>query len=120
MSIFCPLLVNDLANLLLEMLTRNLKGLFHVVSSQCVSKYEFGISLARQFGFEDKLIRPSYYEQSNLLARRSPLLTLRVDKLVAEMKKSPPDIHAGMKRFFELHQSGYPNSLREMIDLEWS
>jgi dTDP-4-dehydrorhamnose reductase len=112
---FCPLLVNDLANLLLEMLDKNLKGLFHVVSSQCVSKYEFGITLARQFGFDDKLIHPSSYEQSNLLARRSPLLTLCVDKLVAEMKKSPPDIHAGMKRFYELYQSGYPNALREMI-----
>jgi dTDP-4-dehydrorhamnose reductase len=113
---FCPLLVNDLANLLLEMLERRLIGLFHVVSSQCVSKYEFGTTLAREFGFDDKLIHPSSYEQSNLLARRSPLLTLRVDKLVAEMKKTPPDIHAGMKRFYELYQSGYPNSLREMID----
>ncbi|MBN1454519.1 MAG: SDR family oxidoreductase, partial [Anaerolineales bacterium] len=39
---FCPLLVNDLAKILLDMLQAQLNGLYHVVSSQAISKYDFG------------------------------------------------------------------------------
>ena len=43
---FCPLLANDLAAIFLKMLQRNLSGLYHVVSRECLSKYEFGVRLA--------------------------------------------------------------------------
>jgi dTDP-4-dehydrorhamnose reductase len=39
---FCPLLVNDLAHILLKMLSLRLYGLYHAVSSHCLSKYQFG------------------------------------------------------------------------------
>ncbi len=48
--IFCPLLANDLAQIFIEMLTLELTGLYHVVSSDYLSKYEFGVRLARCFG----------------------------------------------------------------------
>ncbi|MBE0410249.1 MAG: sugar nucleotide-binding protein, partial [Anaerolineales bacterium] len=117
---FCPLLVNHLAKILMEMLEKGLNGLFHVVSSQGISKYEFGVSLCRQFGFDENLIHPASFEQSNLLARRSPRLTLRADKLIAELQKPLPEVHAGLERFFELYKSGYSVMLQKMIDGERS
>ncbi len=39
---FCPLLVNDIAGILLDMLGKNLSGLYHLVGSKCISKYDFG------------------------------------------------------------------------------
>lgn len=117
---FCPLLVNDLAYILMEMLDKELSGLYHVVSSQCASKYEFGVTLARQFGFKDRLIRPSSIDQSNLIATRSPNLTLRIDKLVNDLEKFPPDILGGIKRFYDLYEIGYPQMLDKLIDAERS
>ena len=52
--IFCPLLVNDLAELLLEMLEKDLHGIYHVVSREHQSKYSFGVMLARRFGLDEK------------------------------------------------------------------
>jgi dTDP-4-dehydrorhamnose reductase len=117
---FCPLLVNDMANILLEMLEQKLCGLYHVVSSQCVSKFEFGVALARQFGYNESLIQPTSVEQSNLLAPRSSRLSLRVDKLVRDLGRTPPDISSGLKRYFELHKIGYSDILRKMINKERS
>ena len=111
---FCPLLANDLANLLMEMLSKQLSGLYHTVSRECLSKYEFGVAVARQFGFDEDLIQATSVTNSNLAAVRSPRLTLRTDKLTAALGKPPPSVAAGLKRFFLLDQQGYPERLARM------
>ena len=44
---FCPLYVTDLVNTLMQMVDKELKGLFHVVSPETLSKYAFGVKIAR-------------------------------------------------------------------------
>jgi dTDP-4-dehydrorhamnose reductase len=70
---FCPLLANDLAKILLKMLDIGAQGLFHVVSSECSSKYDFGVRLARLFDFDETLIRPALVSEAGLAAVRSPI-----------------------------------------------
>jgi dTDP-4-dehydrorhamnose reductase len=111
---FCPLLANDLAAIFLKMLHINLNGLYHVVSKECLSKYEFGVRLANQFDLDSSLIIPASVEQGGLAAARSPRLTLRVDRLAKALGEPPPDISSGMRRFFDLYQQGYPPRLRVM------
>ena len=69
---FCPLMVLDLADLLEKMVNHNLCGLYHVISSECLSKYDFGIRVARSFGFDENLIKPSSVNEGGLLAKRAP------------------------------------------------
>jgi dTDP-4-dehydrorhamnose reductase len=111
---FCPLLANDLGEIFLKMLEKKLNGLYHVVSRECLSKFDFGVRLAQQFGLDSSLISPTSVEQGGLAAARSPRLTLRVDRLVEALGEPPPDITAGMHRFFDLYQEGYPRRLRDM------
>ena len=51
----CPLQVNQLGEILLQMLEQKLSGLYHVFNSQPISKYNFGVALAKKFGFEPGL-----------------------------------------------------------------
>ena len=111
---FCPLLVNDLAQILLKMLQDELSGLYHVVSSESISKYDFGVALAREFGLEENLITPTSVSEAGLAAARSPKLTLRTAKLGATLGTPPPDISSGLKRFYKLYQEGYPLTLKGM------
>jgi dTDP-4-dehydrorhamnose reductase len=113
---FCPLLANDLATIFLKMLQRNLNGLYHVVSRECLSKYEFGMRLANQFDLDSSLINPTSVAQGGLTAARSPRLTLRVDRLTEALDEPPPDISSGMRRFFDLYQQGYPRWLRAIAE----
>jgi dTDP-4-dehydrorhamnose reductase len=109
---FCPLLVNDIAVVFLEMLSCGLKGLFHVVSSECLSKYEFGVRLAQTFKLDAGLIRPASVQEASLKAARSPMLTLRTEKLAAALGHPAPDTGSGIHRFYQLYQQGYPQMLR--------
>ncbi len=112
---FGPLLVNDMADIFLAMLDRRLTGLYHVVSSQFMSKYAFGVALAKRFGFDAGLIVPIRVADLGLTAPRSPNLILKTDKLAAALGTPPPTMQAGLECFYELHQAGYPAQLRQML-----
>lgn len=111
---FCPLLVNDMAPLLLEILEKQLGGLYHLVSSECLSKYEFGVRLARRFGLDETLIEPASVAQGGLKAARSPRLTLRSDKLARALDRPLPSISTGLDHFYTLYQQGYPQQLLKL------
>jgi dTDP-4-dehydrorhamnose reductase len=113
---FCPLLVNDLAQIFLKMLGGDLRGLYHVLSRECVSKYEFGAAIAQRFGFDQGLITPTSIESGNLKAKRSPRLTLKVDKLTQALGQAPPDLSTGLDGFYTLYQQGYPQRIRQLAD----
>ncbi len=111
---FCPLLVNDIAGIFLSMLDQGLAGLYHVLSSDQMSKYEFGVEIARRFGLNPDLIAPKSVSEAGLAAARSPNLTLKVDKLIHALGQTPPTISTGIERFYTLYQQGYPQFVQRL------
>ena len=110
--IFCPILVNVTARLLLEMLTKDLSGLYHVVGTKPMSKYQFGIELARTFGLREDLISPRSVLQSSLTARRSPNLRLSTHKLSTDLGHEIPPFSTGLVEFYTQFQQSYPQKIR--------
>lgn len=110
---FCPLLANHLAVLLLKMLDKGLSGVYHVVSRDSLSKYEFGVALAQQFGFDAGLVAPSSLAAAGLSAPRAPLMTLSTAKLTRDLGGPAPDVKTGLEAFYRLYQQGYPQRLQE-------
>ena len=113
---FCTQLVNDLAGVLLQMLSQNLSGLFHVVGADCVSKYEFACEIARRMGIAENMVTPIRVEEFGLKAARSNNLRLNTGKLQKVLHKSIPRLSTGLDRFFTQYQQSYPHLLRRMVD----
>jgi len=109
---FCPLEVNMLGDLLLEMARRGLEGLYHVVSPECLSKYDFGRAVARAFGFDEHLVLPTRVSESGLNAARSPDLRLSTAKLAHNLGRALPGQAECLARFQRQHHEGYPQRLR--------
>ncbi len=109
---FCPLFVGDLAETLSLMLAKNLSGLYHVVGSQAVSKYDFGQRIARQFGFDQNLVIPRSVEESGLKARRSHNLRLSIHKLSTDLGMEIPSLSTGIEKFYTQAKQGYPQKMR--------
>ncbi len=110
--IFCPLEVTLLAETLLRLVELGCSGLYHVVSSQCWSKYDFGVAVARRFGLDETLISPISVQEGGLTAARSPNLRLRTDKLADALGAPAAGQAAGLERFYQQYQSGYPQRIR--------
>jgi len=112
---FCSLYVMNLAEKLVQMLDQQLKGLFHTVSRECVSKYEFGVRLARKFGFNEKLITPISVNESGLVAKRSPNLCLNVSKLEKALGMKMPIQDEGLEGFYSEFRLGKREELRRLL-----
>jgi dTDP-4-dehydrorhamnose reductase len=111
--IFCPILVNDLGDAILEMLERKLSGLYHVAGSEPCSKYEFALHLAGTFGLDKALVRPSSIEQSTLQAPRPKNTSLRTARIHRALGRAMPSLDAGLLRFKALRDSGFVARLRQ-------
>jgi len=110
--VFCPMWVNHLAQTLIAMLEKNLHGLYHVVGTQPMNKYQFGLEVARKFGLEESLIMPQSVEKSELTAKRSHNLWLSVHKLSTDLEHPLPDFSTGLDGFYTQFQQGYPQKIR--------
>jgi dTDP-4-dehydrorhamnose reductase len=113
--LFCPLEVTQLCEFLQMMLEKELKGLYHVVSSESISKYAFGVKLAEAFHLDSKLIKPVSWKDGGLLAARSPLLTLDTSKLEKALGVTMPGIQKGIDRFYQEYETLWPLKMRNTL-----
>jgi dTDP-4-dehydrorhamnose reductase len=112
--IFCPLLVNTLSSVLVEMLEKQLSGLYHVFSQGSLSKYDFGAALAQACGLDSTLIEKISISQAGLKAARSPHLEMCSAKAEAALGRSLPGPADGLTEFYSLYQQGYTQRLLAM------
>lgn len=110
--VFCPMWVNHLSRLLVAMLEKDLRGLYHVVGAQAMNKYQFGVEVARKFGLRESLISPQSVETSGLTAKRSHNLWLSIHKLSTDLGREIPPFSTGLDGFYTQFQQGYPQKIR--------
>ncbi len=110
--IFCPMLVNHTAQLLVKMLQKKLAGVYHLVGAQAMSKYQFGVEIARRFGLDESQISPKSVLSSGLMARRSLNLWLSTEKLSTALGESLPHFSTGLDEFYTQYREGYPQKIR--------
>lgn len=53
-----PTLIDDLIFTIQKIIQKDISGLYHAVGRTCISRYKFGLLLAKRFGFPEELIRP--------------------------------------------------------------
>lgn len=111
-TLFCPLYVEDLSQILLEMLKAGLKGVYHVVSPESLSKYAFGVRIAEKFGFDTGLIEPVRMQKIEREAPRSLNLVLKTDKVQSALGHGLLSVDDGLERLYQRWQEGYPEQLR--------
>ncbi|HEX9012014.1 MAG TPA: SDR family oxidoreductase, partial [Anaerolineaceae bacterium] len=111
---FCPLHAEDLARLLLLSFDRGLSGVYHAASAEAISKFDFGVAVARLFGFDERLISPASVADSGLRASRSADLSLNTDKLAAALDIPLPGQMPGLWKFHKQKMDGTAERIRAM------
>lgn len=112
---FCPMNILDLSDLLVESADLDLKGIYHMVGAEPMSKYEFGKRIAEKFGFDTSFIQPVSIQESGLKAVRSPNLSLSTAKLQSALGRDLPAFDAGLQKFFDQFRRGYPQYIATLI-----
>lgn len=75
-----PTLIDSLAEFLLSLYERDRFGVFNTSGKDNISRFEFSKMLAKEFGFDEKLIEPITTAELNQPAKRPQKVALNVSK----------------------------------------
>ena len=100
-----PTLVDDLAKSILRIIEMHVTGLYHAVGKTCLSRYEFALRIADQFGFDKNLIKPVTLYEKKQDAPRPAKSCLDAQKLEKKIGYNFCDIDTGIG--FVLNKSGF-------------
>ena len=89
------------------------RGVFHVFGAKTLSKYDFGVEIAKAFGFNPENVCPISWRDSGLATVRSPNLTMNIDRLTKFSGGNVPDAIAGIAGFRDDFKAGFPIKLWE-------
>ncbi|UYN88697.1 MAG: SDR family oxidoreductase [Anaerolineales bacterium] len=112
--LFSPLHVGLLAEILLELLEQDAHGIYHAGSRDSLSKYDFGVAIARRFGLDEQLVQPANTEGAGAEAPRSADLRLNVSRLTQALGRQLPSVADGIERLFVESQNGHRQTVQAM------
>jgi len=97
------------------MLDYGLNGIYHVVGSERLSKYEFARRVAATFGMDPGGVAPTRVAEAKLRAPRAPDLSLSTGKIREALGHPMPDVESGLRRFRALRERGYQQQLKSYL-----
>ncbi len=104
---YSPMMVADLVDTIMEMVEKELHGIYHVSVAEQLSKYDFGVLLAEKFGFDPSLIESKSWKDFHFKAERSENLTMNVSKLMNALGHPLATIDDGLTRLKAQLENGY-------------
>lgn len=115
--IFSPILVNTLADRIVEMAERRQTGIFHIAAHDSCSKYEFGVRLAQAFDLPTDTIIAWSIDDAPGLARRPKNMSLDVSKSEKKFGVTFPTVAESIAKYKVLCQEGYQEKLRSQLPI---
>ncbi len=100
-AFFTPILMENLIVATHELIATKSNGIFHIVGDERISKYEFGLSIARTFGLEAALIKPTFLVDRCDLAPRPLDLSLDNHKLRSVIGHEIGSVNNQLARLYE-------------------
>jgi dTDP-4-dehydrorhamnose reductase len=109
--LFSPMYVNDLVETLFNMVRKKLTGIYHVVSPDHLSKYDFGLLISEKFNLDGSLISPESFLKGDLIAKRSPNLFLNINKLLSTGIEVP-NVALAVDHFYSAYIDGFSDQIQ--------
>lgn len=116
--LFSPMYVNDLVGTLFTVIEKKLSGIYHIVSPDHLSKYDFGMLISEKFNLDGSLILPDSYLKGDLIAKRSPNLFLDVSKLLSTGIEIP-NVALAVDHFYSAYTDGYSDRIQSFCGADW-
>ena len=92
-----PTLNTNLAEMVLECVERELKGIYHLAGATRVSRFEFAKEIAREFGLDENLIKPAKMSDMSWIAKRPRDSSLDVSKASRCLNERPYYLRKALK-----------------------
>jgi dTDP-4-dehydrorhamnose reductase len=93
--------VQSLVEIIWTLVSSGAAGVIHVASSDAVSKHDFGVRIAEEFGLDESLISPRGAAAGGHSTSRSRDISLNTDRLASLLGEAPETQAAGIAKAHE-------------------
>jgi len=111
---YTPILAENLVKTVHELLGKNVNGIFNIVSDDKISKYEFGILIAEEFGLDKSYIERGLLSNNLNLVRRPANMSLSNQKVRNLLGRSLGTVK---EHIAQLHKQEFENKIKEIQSL---
>ncbi len=111
---YSPILVKTLALAVHDLLSLKAKGVFNIVGSQRLSKFDFGIQLAKEFEIAGSLIEAAQITRHPLLIKRPLDMSLSNKKAVSFLGKDFDTLCDNLSELCEQEKNGMAMELQKL------
>lgn len=108
---YTPILIQNLVEVVHRLIEIKASGLFNVVSDTRVSKFEFGLCLAKIFGFDKTLIHSALMKQNRTLVKRPYDMSLSNRKVSDLLGIEVGSIDQQIRLLYEQEVSGFNSEI---------
>jgi dTDP-4-dehydrorhamnose reductase len=103
-----PTLADNLAEIIVEMLQKDLRGTYHTAGDERISRYEFARRIAEAFNLNEELITPIKMDELKVwIAKRPRDSSLCVDKAKRKLKTRILNVEESGVRLRELEEKAF-------------
>lgn len=110
-SYFTPILINDLIDSTTRLIESGASGTFNAGGAERISKYEFGIRLAKTFEYSTENINPVSMDSFHSNAIRPKDMSLDSNKMKAFLNAELRTLDQSLTNLRELRSQGWPQIL---------
>lgn len=114
---YTPILIDELVKCINILWEIDATGIFNVVSSQRISKYEFALKIAKTFGLDSKYIKKGSIKKSSLLAKRPPDMSLSNQKFIRLTNYIPLNLDQSIKELYYQFEEGRINDINRGFNI---
>lgn len=111
---YTPILIEAAANAVHELVELNASGILHVVGDQRISKYEFGLRIAKEFGLDNGLIKSGLLADQPTLTPRPHDMSLSNQKTCKLLGRKLGNVDEHLARLHQQEQGGFVWEIRKL------
>jgi len=111
---YTPILIETAAQAIHDLINLKAKGIFHVVGDERVSKYEFGLKVAKEFNLDASLINPGLLADQVSLVQRPYDMSLSNQKTCNLLGRKLGSVDEHIARLHQQEQSGFSQEIKKL------
>lgn len=111
---YTPIFIGALTSAVNELLAVNAGGIFNLVGDERISKYEFGLKVAKSFGLDAALIKPGLLSDNPALVQRPFDMSLSNQKACKLLHRRLGSVDEHIGKLLAQEQYGLARELREL------
>lgn len=111
---YTPILVETVAQAAHDLVNLKVSGIFHVVGDERISKYEFGLKIAKEFNLDASMIKTGYLADQASPVNRPYDMSLSNQKTCALLGKKLGGVDEHIARLHQQEQNGLAQEIQNL------